>query len=628
MSAISILILILVISSGSVLACSISERKYGDIVPISCFALIFVELLLGIIFNLKVGLIVAMLLAAGCYVAALVITIKKKTIKSLVKNITSPGLIFFAIACALFFYINRGKYFSYWDEFSHWGDVVRAMVYLDDFGTNKASMCMFPSYPPAMSIFQYFIERVNSAFSDGKFNESLSYNAYHILLASFALPFVERVGLKSKISSVLLGLGYLLLPLMAYDCAYASIYIDPFIGLMAGVGFGIVLFFEDGIYKSLLLSSCLGILIISKDSGMLFAMTVLAAYLLTIIIGKKSKKHILYIAISIVGALLPKVLWKYELKKTSTWAIFSEKVDVKEFFGIVVGKIASDNYRANVWKIFLERFTGESVNWSRFGIPLSYMIVVIILFAIIIALSIIGIKKKSIDKKYIIVSNIMILATFTMFTIGVACTYMYKFSQYEAEILASFDRYINTGVLMILTYVFLLATRVLLEGDKRATFILKYAILLMLAILTVPRFQISNELTRFSAKKSLYGVEELRRLADSVNEITDGNNGVWLIAQENNGYYNLFFNSLIRPNRGGVNCSIGEAFYEGDDHSLIISCDEWEEELCVSYDYVVLYVLNDYFYDNFSSAFVDSNDIHEMCIYKLNKETKKLELVY
>ncbi len=623
-NVICLFILIAVISSGSVLVCSLTERKYGEIVPLSCFGLILIELVLGVFFNLKVGFFAVMAVAVVCYIVAIIINVKNKAFRKNLRKIVTPGFVFLALCCGLFLYINHGKYFSNWDEFSHWGDVVRAMVALDDFGTNPESLCMFKSYPPAMSIFEYYLERIAWFIKPGKFNESLAYCAWQVLMVSFFLPFVEKVGEKSKISAILSGIAFLLSPLMVFSGVYYSTYIDPFLGIMAGIGFAVIFFIEEeSLYKSLLLGAIAGILVISKESGLLFAAMVVFAYAIKLLVSKKYKE-LLLVGSPLLCLIIPKLLWEYELKASQVYKEFGGKVDTKELIQIIGGKV--DNYRTIVWNKFFEWFATEGREWGRFGVSVSYFFMWIIALAIIIALSIVAVKANAHDKKSVVVSAIVMNATLAIFAVGTVISYMYKFSEYEAVRLASFFRYMNTVFLML--YVFMVCLAVYAVANLKKLKAVGALAVVLISIMLVPRYEINVELSGFAAEKSLWGIEDIHALADYTNEVCNGKGNICFIAQEDNGFYKLVYTSLVKPNKVYPYWSIGEAFYEDDVYTQEISCSEWKEMLLKEYDYVELYKLNDYFYENYSDAFLNPEEIGEGCFFKVNKETGLLEKVF
>lgn len=54
--------------------------------------------------------------------------------------------------------------------------------------------------------------------------------------------------------------------------------------------------------------------------------------------------------------------------------------------------------------------------------------------------------------------------------------------------------------------------------------------------------------------------------------------------------------------------------------------DEWHQTLLNDYDYVALYLLDEYFINTYSKLFADPSEISNNTVYVVNKETGLLEL--
>ena len=85
----------------------------------------------------------------------------KKDKKEIIHNIITPGMIIFGILTIIIFIFERGRMIAEWDEFSHWGSVVKSMFLTNGLSVKEGSSLMFKSYPPAISIFEYFFQVIN-----------------------------------------------------------------------------------------------------------------------------------------------------------------------------------------------------------------------------------------------------------------------------------------------------------------------------------------------------------------------------------------------------------------------------------------------------------------------------------
>lgn len=128
--------------------------------------------------------------------------------KAFFTNLFSEGFIAFLILSVVAVRSVSGKLFDSWDEFSHWGDIVKAMSFLDDFGTNSLSFSLFKNYPPGMSLLQYFLEKLLMFFPKVHFEEWLTYFVYQVYCFSFLIPLFclkTQKGAGSRIVSGLLS---------------------------------------------------------------------------------------------------------------------------------------------------------------------------------------------------------------------------------------------------------------------------------------------------------------------------------------------------------------------------------------------------------------------------------------
>ena len=149
----------LLLISGGVFCATFTSKKIEDILPLQFMVMMAVLYTFGLFGHLSWGIYflhIAMILLYGVSIAA---NIKTNKWKSTCANLFTPA---FAILCAMFLVLNicdYGELAHTWDEFSHWMDSVKAMTYLDDFITNPHSESFFKSYPPAMSLLQYFFQK-------------------------------------------------------------------------------------------------------------------------------------------------------------------------------------------------------------------------------------------------------------------------------------------------------------------------------------------------------------------------------------------------------------------------------------------------------------------------------------
>lgn len=623
----AILFFFLLISSGSALCCAIFQKKYEDVLPITCSGIVLILFLFGIFGYLKTGVVVSCLLGIGFYIAAIFWILKHKTIRAWLENFFSSGFFTFLIWSVILIFALYGKVLHSWDEFSHWGDIVKVMVYIDDFGTNPMSGSMFPSYPPGMGLFQYMLQKINLWISGGTFSEWLLYVAYHMFAFSFLVPFIKGKG-KKGIFYAILAVGILfLVPTMFYEEYYTTLYIDPFLGIVSGAGIArILLCQEKDIFYSLYIVSACSMLVLAKDAGMLFAIVLGCTYLAAMFMDTKkySRKTILNAVLIIMAILLPKVLWTVEVWRCGAKKVFDAPVDLWQLTDILLNK--DETYKNTVWHTFWKNFATSRIEIGNTGIGISSLFLLLIAILFIYILFKWGVKKGILEKRKSRLVFWIVVLQAVIYVVGLAITYIFKFTEYEATRLASYERYINVLHLSIWIIIVLSLINMIYNIVKMSKKVCVYAsCMYLIAIVPLAILIILNIKDMVFISKDVR--KEYQETVDAITQYTKESEKIYVISQEDNGYNRLVLKYLLRPNTiNDTGYSIGESFYEGDIWTINKSSEEWMYELCAKYDYVLLYEINDYFIETYSKLF-DKQEVLEKDLYQINKKTRTLETV-
>ena len=138
------------------------KKSIGKTFILSIMSIIFILYIFGMFFSLIWGVYFIKLLTAITFIYEIIYI--KKEWKCVKKYIFNKDNLIFTTLFIILIIIHKGRMLSSWDEFSHWGDVVKAMFTINDFSTSPKSLSMFQSYPPAMSLFQYFFMKLGNDF--------------------------------------------------------------------------------------------------------------------------------------------------------------------------------------------------------------------------------------------------------------------------------------------------------------------------------------------------------------------------------------------------------------------------------------------------------------------------------
>lgn len=628
------MIFLILCLSGSVLGATMLKRRFEEVLPITCTSIILLIFICGILGHLDFGVILVCVIGFGVILYSIIHIIRNKSFNIFFCNMITPGFFLFLFLVFLFTYIDYGRLASSWDEFSHWTDIVKVMTTINDFGTNSSSHSLCQSYPPAMSIFQYFIEKVN--FYIGKENyfcEWKIYLAYQILMTAFLFPIFNKLSFGRPIMFIGVLCAVFLAPLTFYSNIYTSTYIDGALGVLTGTGFALVLCSDkkDIVYSMQVFSICI-MLVLMKDAGLLFSLVLALTYALDLssslelnnsgrfLIKVGSQLKIFSIAVAFV--IIPNLLWKYEIYSSGATKVFSDRLDMIQLVKLLLS--GEETYHKTVISSYWEAFFTQGVSLGNTNIILTYFQLIVLLLFIMFML-VRRYPTESIVKRK---QHIRIAISFTMllfiYIIGLCFTYVLNFTEYEALNLASFDRYINIAFSALWFFIVLLLLKMVINQEKSEEPLL--VVLLGITILMVPMQNLYSLCTRTSIQQALDIREQYNTVCNKVAQCCDGNDNIYIISQEDSGFDYWVIRYSIRPNISNDNFtwSIGKAFYDGDIFSQELSADQWMDELVAHYDYVLLYKLNDYFYQNFSSLFDNPEDIDVNAIYYIDKESRLL----
>ena len=612
MAALSITVFMLLLFSGSIFLFQFYKLRIESTLPICCTLIVFISFIFGLFGLLNLVIYVLLIIGFVLYLLVVYSVIKNQEIKYLLKKLFTPGLVIYYILCCVFIITTKGKLFSTWDEFSHWGDIVKVMSTLDDFGTNSSSMSIFPSYPPGMALFQYVLEKINYLISDCQFVEWLTYYAYYVLVMSYFLPFTKHISFNKPLKGIVYIAVLLCIPFAFYNGIYYQIYIDPFLSFLFAAGLLHLLFDEEyNAVNALNMYSIMFMLVLAKDSGLVFAITLLIAYIIKVNIVNKedNKNNVLHSIFGIVSIVLPKLLWLSHLKIHNIVSNYDDKIDFNNLWKVIIGKDTS--YRPKVVSNFMLALEKEGVTLNIFNVNVNYIILfitVVICFTIIII--------KSHNKTNSLITCICAVITCLIFVMGMCVIYMYKFSEYEALRLAAFNRYINTIYMSMFLFICISFNILLNTKINKGVFLIG---LIMIIILCCPFDNMSKWISRQIIDDASGFRSQYDEIVSETNKYAFENAKIYFISQESDGLDSIVYKLSVRPYKSGGNYSIGEPFYENDIWTKEKTAKEWQKELVENYDYVALYNLNTYFYTHYYYLFEDPDHIYNNHIYAVDK---------
>ncbi len=625
----SLIILLIIISSGSILCTAICGKKYEETLPITCTTIVMWLFLCGIVGQLKIGSYALIIISGAVYLGTLAIVIKKKNFKDFLHNVLTPGCVVFLIFYFVIAYATSGKMLDGFDEFTHWGTVVKVMVLENSFGTaTSLETLLFQSYPPGIALFQYFVQEVHYLVSGQIFLEGRLYAAFQILFVAYMMPFFRNLSFKKPVVILVTMVSSFVAPLLFFPTVYSQIYVDPFLGMLSGVGLAMIfLNRKKDIFYSITIWSIIIMLILTKDAGVLFAVFLAITYSISWMRIPKNRgiQRLVPPIVSVLAILFPKALWNLHLSLTDTNIMFSGKVDFRELVAILLGKV--DNYRTTVFRNFPQKLVQTRVPIGNFNWGINYVLLFILC---LIILYIVYRVYKNKDAEYSFDGRLLIgvLCVQTLiYVVGLCVSYMYKFSEYEALLYASFERYMNIVYLVVWMVIVLVINNGLMECKR--TYIIPIGIFCLI-MCVVPTKDALSYLKKVPVKSSIerrWNYEMLDRQIRSIAEPSK----IYLISQEDYGFDKWVIRHNAYPHIVTSSLSYSfrdsEKYYDSDIWSREVELEVWQQELIENYDYVALFRVNNYFVDTYRELFEDYDLIQNSTVFKINKETGMLQSI-
>ena len=608
------------------------KRRFEDSIALTTGGLILVMFLFGIVGLLRISVYVILSVALILLILSAYKILREKTpVRTLAPFFTPAALAFFLIYIFLL-YVHYERMLHEYDEFTHWGDVVKAMCHIDDFATNPLSHSLFQNYVPGMALFQYLFEKLAMIFPGGIFVDWRLYFAYHLLAAIFLLPLITELKWRFFIPVFLLFLFIAAAPMLLYpDGNYlTSVYIDGFVGLLAGAGFAILFLKEPSNRKTAHLLVICSLLVLSKDVGMLFAVALGIALLISEASGKKPKKLLKLMALTAAAVALPKILWAVNIKTNGATSLkFTDPIDLGVLWRVITGQ--ETGVLAEIPRKYFERLLTQPIELAgTIRINLYYPAAAAVLIALLILAGILW-RRQAPETKYRH-RVVMWIAVFVLvaYCLGMPVLYMFKFGA-PTLTLPSMDRYLSIVITFLLVMVFLLFFGWMQEKPK--WIVVGIGTFAIIGLLTLNPTAMGKYFSRFSVTEDYYTQGRYEELVHAMNDISDGEEKhVWIICQESTGYEFWPIRYGIRPNNGQINVgfsisAVTESLYPGDMWTIVVPTEEWREKL-KDYDYVMIWYANDSFREDYSALFEKPVDIADKSIFSVNHDTNLLERVW
>ena len=571
------------------------------------------------------------------------------------------GILLVAGFTAFSYALNYGRVFGSWDEFSHWGSIVRYFHATNALGTTTNELNafnLFPSYFPGTSLFQYFFTRFSR-----QFEEYHIYIAMNMLFFSLIMPLVKDVFSKEKrYEQGVLLLVLIMVSNVGIHLSFNTLLVDGMLGVF--FGFSLVYYFyyryENSLYGIFSVTSLLFILSLTKDIGVLLSIGVQLVIILDIIIFRrkqirsyisKSNKTLLRMK---SAALLLTPLFAIAIVQLS-WSLLVQISGIESVWSIptpndVINLVTGDilPHQLEVRELFLNALYARPVfilSLSRvsFGL-IPDMNITFVMFSIIflkiICLYTICTGFNTESMRFVCSSLVMLLGA-CIYQFVLLIMYAYSFTEFEALILASYERYTHTYLMALKIFLVGIAffefkecrplpstssflTRLFFSSRPICSITLKCFLLL-----TVYAFS-SVELERIFRSREMhpefFESRQTSIAADRWRDYFTGKN-LYLIVQDDNGHIMFRMRYEVFPDTLLTSRTIYNIAPERNTHwTFAVSPDEWADfVLDNEFDVVWVYRSNDYLETVYSRFFPDG--VQDDMLYSVNLIDGELALI-
>jgi len=572
----TVLIFLAVIFSFSLYSAVKFHKRFELTLPVWCMASGAIIFFAGLAGALKAGAYAVLFIALIFWLLGLLeIYNNKNNLNLFINNFFTPGFAVFLIFAFISALALNGVMVHSWDEFSHWADIVKVLSTLDVLGS-PATNSSFASYPPAMAVFQYLIQKIFLLFNTEKiFAEWLIFYAYQIYLFAVLMPLFYKCEFKKFFDVIFLAAIIFITPAFFYIHLYCSVYIDPFLGCLAGAGMASVILFnkddKDYFYDYFIIL-VIFTLVLTKDVGLLLAGSLALLYIIDLWLRERG---FFRSVLAVIALALPKLLWNYRIISHGIRKAFDTHPDWTMLYNVIFNHDTS--YKRTIFENYFNALLFKPVILSEnppLRIHASYFAIFILMSGLMLITVLFLLRKNKLSKgQAALYFTVPVSQTF-IFMFGLCAVYIFNFSEYEGVKLASFDRYLRIAFLAFYIALFALAWKcaeiINLKNIFKAIIILPCIAVFL--IYFIPH--INKEYTSSVIVRAKYN-----NIVNKINEECGGKSRIYFISQEDSGFDYWVTRFSVRPNiinngYSEFSWSIGEPFYDGDIWTSKVSAED------------------------------------------------------
>lgn len=488
---------------------------------------------------------------------------QQKNIKAFFREEFNFGILLYIVGGIFFLFLLRNQELLHYDNFSHWGIVVKEIFLNDALPTEGAHITDFTNYPTGTAVFiYYFMKATHPSEGMALFGQYLIISSSILTIFSIGNHFSSDLGDKyAKVKNIAVNLMLTLLSiyLLVGVRRLHDLLVDS---VLAVVGIALLLtiveMFREKEVNPYILTAILFFLTLVKNLGILFAIIALIIYVLLLFINKRHKQIKNWLPV--IAPLAANKLWsahvalvfpitetsKHEMSVENYASTFSEKTrqDIQMIVDHFFEKVADYNF------------------------ALLALLVVILLAVILLG--------KGHPTKVLSVGLLFFMGILIIYIVGLLAMYVFSMPLDEALKVAAFDRYMDTLVVYLVGIVSLMILQGIHSYSINMQFIFTGLFILVFSVngLIIDNKEIKETFTLVEQDPSVTNLESSFPLLTDNKMLSSRSKDTYLIYEPENGgssfqkYYMKYrFNSnniIIVNSNAGV-----DAYYKEADYILI-----------------------------------------------------------
>lgn len=413
--------------------CRLAKELIIPFVFVSIILILFMGAMLNVI------KILSLLIFIFGFFSYIWLLYKRELTKDFVKSFFDYKMFIFIGLLIVFTIVSFNLHITSYDNFSHWAVVVKQLFLHDSLSSFQYNIDEFTTYPPGSALFIYFVGLVV-----GKNETAMILGQNYLLLGLLFSLTVFMKDNRKVLSSIFFV--FFVLVVANINIAINDLSVDTLLGGLGIVSLVVAYYYRDNLKMTTVLLTILSLLfVILKNSGLLF---VVMNVLLLFIVGfrlKKIKQTFLAALIMIISSGVLFYIWQQHLLMVypaQTGITTKHSISLTNF-----DRTLHQNGKAEtieVLKKYVTNFFDVSnnlINWYVIGICLCFILLAFVFKD----------KRKTI--------SLLLLLSIVLY-VGYAAVYalMYTLSMPYAEaiVLASYNRYMLSCIIVLLGILFIL----------------------------------------------------------------------------------------------------------------------------------------------------------------------------